>query len=65
VVHAVASALGWVVALAITFAFVGFLVWMLRGLVRESKGKPRLRVLWFLAFVIGLFLLWAASRVVP
>jgi len=65
VLHALASVIAWVIAVAATFALLGLLVWLLRVILRDSVGKPGLRARMLTAFALALFMLWAASQAVP
>jgi hypothetical protein len=59
------SLIAWAIAVAVTLGLLGLLLWLLRVILRDSAGKPRLRVLMLSAFAFGLFILWSASQVVP
>ena len=65
VFHTFASVIAWVIALAVGFGLLGLLIWLVRVILRDSAGKPRLRALMLSGFMVGLFVLWSASRVVP
>jgi NhaP-type Na+/H+ or K+/H+ antiporter len=65
VLHALASVIAWVIAIAVGLSLLGLLAWLLRVILRDSARKPRMRALMLIAFAFGLFVLWSASRVVP
>jgi hypothetical protein len=65
VLHTLASVIAWVIAVAIALGLLGLLLWLLRVILRDSAGKPRLRALMLSAFAFALFVLWFFSRVVP
>jgi hypothetical protein len=65
VLHVLVSAIAWVIALAVTLGVLGLLIWLLRVIIKDSAGKPGLRVLMLAALAFGLFVLWSASQVVP
>jgi hypothetical protein len=65
VVHALASAIAWVIAVALVLGLLALLLSLLRVILRDSVGKPRRRALTLSAFAFGLFVLWSLSQVVP
>ena len=65
VLHTFALVIAWVIALAVGFGLLGLLIWLVRVILRDSAGKPRLRAVMLSGFMVGLFVLWSASRVVP
>jgi hypothetical protein len=65
VLHAAESIVAWVLALSITLGLIVLLVWVLRVILRETAGNAARRTLLLTGVAIALFVLWAASRVVP
>ncbi len=63
--HTLASVIAWVIAVAIGLGVFGLLLWLVQMILRDSEGKPRLRVLMLSGFAFSLFVLWSVSRVVP
>jgi hypothetical protein len=65
VLHAFASVIAWVIAIAVGVGLLGLLLWLLRVILRDSAGRLRLRALMLSAFAFGVLVLWSASRIVP
>ena len=57
--------IAWIAAVAITVGVTWALLKILRLVLKDSKGKPKLRAAMLFGYVAGLFALWSASRVVP
>jgi hypothetical protein len=65
VLHTLALAIAWVIAVVVTLGLLGVLLWLLRVILRDSAGNLRLRLLMLSGFAFGLFVLWSAYQVVP